>query len=102
MSSDADSARPPADGAVTGSAPPPAEKKKGVTRLPKPDKAAHAAALADLEKTIEAKKARVAEIKAILDGRAESRKAGSPEVAAVRAKLGELRDQWKAELVRCF
>jgi hypothetical protein len=69
-------------------------------RLPKPDADAHKAALAALEATIAAKKERVAEIKALLDARAEDRKTGgSPEVAAARAKLGELRDSFKAELV---
>ena len=80
----------------------PAKKAGGpVPRLPKPDGEAHKAALAALEATIAAKKERVAEIKALLDARAEDRKTGgSPEVAAARAKLGELRDSFKAELVR--
>jgi hypothetical protein len=89
-----------------GSAPPPAaegdKKKPVIARLPKPDKEKHQAELKALEATIEAKKARVAEIKAALDGRAEARKAGSPEVVAARAKMSELRDQFKAELVRLF
>jgi hypothetical protein len=96
--------------AVAADSPPPAvdapaapAKKAGgpVPRLPKPDGEAHKAALAALEATIAAKKERVAEIKALLDARAEDRKTGgSPEVAAARAKLGELRDSFKAELVR--
>ena len=93
-------AQPPPADAVPDAAAAPAPAKKAVKALPKPDGAAHKAALAALEATIEAKKARVAEIKALLDARAEDRKGGgSPEVAAARTALNELRESFKAELV---
>jgi len=78
-----------------------AAKPSALKKVPKPDEAALKAACDVHGAKIEKNKKRLEQIKQALAARAEAKKTGgSPAMQKARAKLAELREQFKAELVR--
>jgi hypothetical protein len=71
-----------------------------VKALPKPDKAAHDAAVAALQATQERHVARLAVLDAQIKERNAARKAGAGEKAGPRQQLQELSAAFKARVVR--
>lgn len=63
----------------------------------KPDVEEHKAAVEQLQQEMQKRRARVEEIKQIIDQKRQS--GGGPEVSRARAKLNELSSGFKAELV---
>ena len=72
--------------------------KERVKRLPRPDDAELKAQTGSLNDKIQQAKARVEEIKGAIAGKQGGR--GSPEQAAVKARLSDLRNSFQQELVR--
>jgi len=82
---------------VKAKAPPAAPKAK---RMDKPDRAGLDDKVAQLQATIDDSQARIAQLKGLIDAKKDSRRHVGGGGAPARAKLGQLRAEFKSVVVR--